>query len=781
MYGFFNRAFEHYFIHTYGDTLWEEVKMNANFYEESFDEGTVYDDNMISDLMDVACDLLDIELEELQENFGESYFTHCLSSKHGKLLKALGGNLYDFLTNIDSLHDHLSSTFAGVKLPTFRVKHDNMQRSISVNYYSDRQLQLEYVTKGIIKMAAKVLFDLDVTVETILDTDAFKFLVATEDVDQSHLMFPKSIASSRDLIPRANEPKVAPLEFCKAFPFHIVFDRNMKLIQIGSTLRRVLKDITTDAAKTNSSKNTLVTDFFSLSRPQIYFDFESIYSRLNNAFVLTSLKDVVKAGPSIIQIQSSNDTTPRRTNLRLKGQMIFLEDADAMLFLCSPSVSNIEDMRNKGLCLSDIPIHDATRDLVLLSENFQRELELTQQLGIVSDHLQKIHTELEEETTIFNRLLFAVLPSSIANDLKNNKPVPTEKFESVTLMFSGIVDFTALCEGLDPFDIVNMLNRLYTKFDMLVGMLDIYVYKVETIGDKYMTASGLPVRCSNHAQVICTLALDMMDAANELSVKGKNISVTFGIHSGEVVAGVIGQRMPRYCLFGNSVNLTSRTETTGLKGFINLTEDTYQLLEEKDSVSEFRFKMRGQVKMKGKEELMTTYTLHRQESRDRYSAAYPRASFDFDERDLRLDRLNLSMFGGDQSSSVLTSPIDGKGGFTLNRSRCNSGTSVNMRRSRPTSNIGSRFNTPGASRSNSRYVTPLRSRSNSRISTSPFNNTGAKILEGRSYSVDNLDILEERSKTNDSNSSPISKSPPLDHNEIEAILQEVNSSLEKKK
>ena len=68
--------------------------------------------------------------------------------------------------------------------------------------------------------------------------------------------------------------------------------------------------------------------------------------------------------------------------------MIYLSDRDVMLFLCSPNVSNIEDMRNKGLCLSDIPIHDATRDLVLLSENFQREMEMTHQLGIVNDHLQ---------------------------------------------------------------------------------------------------------------------------------------------------------------------------------------------------------------------------------------------------------------------------------------------------------------------------------------------------------------------------------------------------------
>ena len=385
-------------------------------------------------------------------------------------MKALGGNLYDFLSNIDSLHDHLSASYAGVKIPTFRVKPDLSGRTISVNYYSDRG-DLENVAKGMFKMAAKVLFNLDITIETIMDIDAFKFLINTDNPDNSHKMFPKSIESSRDLIPHANEPKVSPLEFTKVFPFHMIFDRGMKVLQLGSTLKRILKDY-------QNTKNAEITSFFQLSRPQINFEFESINSRINNAFVLTSLNNVVKPTPSIIHLKSSNDTTPRRTNLRLKGQMIYLDEPDAMLFLCSPSVSNIEDMRNKGLCLNDIPIHDATRDLVLLSENFQKELELTQQLGIVSDHLQKIFTELEEEMNLYDRLLFAVLPTTVARALRESRPVSAEKFESVTLLFSGIVDFTSLCENLEPLDIVSMLNQLYTKFDMLVDYMATYVYKV---------------------------------------------------------------------------------------------------------------------------------------------------------------------------------------------------------------------------------------------------------------------------------------------------------------
>ncbi|KAJ3658976.1 hypothetical protein Zmor_010686 [Zophobas morio] len=91
-----------------------------------------------------------------------------------------------------------------------------------------------------------------------------------------------------------------------------------------------------------------------------------------------------------------------------------------------------------------------------------------------------------------------------------------------------------------------------------------------------MAVSGLPERCSTHARNIAKLALDMMDRGKSVLHDGEPVRITIGIHSGEVVTGVIGHRMPRYCLFGNTVNLTSRTETTGEPGRINVSEEAYK-------------------------------------------------------------------------------------------------------------------------------------------------------------------------------------------------------------
>ncbi|ENN82821.1 hypothetical protein YQE_00811, partial [Dendroctonus ponderosae] len=124
-------------------------------------------------------------------------------------------------------------------------------------------------------------------------------------------------------------------------------------------------------------------------------------------------------------------------------------------------------------------------------------------------------------------------------------------------------------------DIDIMVPSLYTKA-LQIKQIDIALQNlVETVGDKYMAVSGLPNPSKTHAKNIAKLALDMMDLGSSVIFDGEPVRITIGIHSGEVVTGVIGQRMPRYCLYGNTVNLTSRTETTGDPGKINVSEDAY--------------------------------------------------------------------------------------------------------------------------------------------------------------------------------------------------------------
>lgn len=157
--------------------------------------------------------------------------------------------------------------------------------------------------------------------------------------------------------------------------------------------------------------------------------------------------------------------------MRLKGQMLHIPEFDLILFLCSPSVLNIEDLNRCGFYLSDIPPHDATRDLVMLSEQFEAEYQLTKNLEILTDKLQQTYRELETEKKKTDTLLYSVLPPSVANELRHGKPIPAKKYESVTILFSGIVGFSSFCaknsDSKGAMKIVNLLNCIYTTFDVL--------------------------------------------------------------------------------------------------------------------------------------------------------------------------------------------------------------------------------------------------------------------------------------------------------------------------
>lgn len=152
----------------------------------------------------------------------------------------------------------------------------------------------------------------------------------------------------------------------------------------------------------------------------------------------------------------------------------------------------------KGLCISDVPLHDATRDLVLLSEQFEAEYKLTRNLEILTDKLQQTYRELESEKQKTDQLLYSVLPKSVANELRHQRPVNPKRYDCVTLMFSGIVGFSQYCAANTSAEgamkIVKMLNELYTIFDSLTdSKSNSNVYKVNTL-----FAPSLRFPCDNN-------------------------------------------------------------------------------------------------------------------------------------------------------------------------------------------------------------------------------------------------------------------------------------------
>ncbi|XP_035891250.1 atrial natriuretic peptide receptor 1 isoform X2 [Anopheles stephensi] len=209
-----------------------------------------------------------------------------------------------------------------------------------------------------------------------------------------------------------------------------------------------------------------------------------------------------------------------------------------------------------------------------------------------------------EEKRKCEELLYQLLPKSVAAQLIMGKSVIAETYDQVTIYFSDIVGFTSISAQSTPMQVVDLLNDLYTCFDSIVENFD--VYKVETIGDAYMVVSGLPVRNGNlHAREISRMALRLLAAVYKFTIRhrpNEQLRLRIGLHSGPCVAGVVGLKMPRYCLFGDTVNTASRMESNGEALKIHVSHTTKTLL---DTFGTFDLTERGLVPMKGKGEMLT--------------------------------------------------------------------------------------------------------------------------------------------------------------------------------
>uniref|UniRef100_A0A8C7NVT3 guanylate cyclase n=1 Tax=Oncorhynchus mykiss TaxID=8022 RepID=A0A8C7NVT3_ONCMY len=448
--------------------------------------------------------------------FREYFFSFCKMAGYDTMLRTLGGNLVEFIENLDALHSYLALSYQEMNAPSIRVEKNDDGRML-LHYYSDR--------KGL-QCLAKVFGPLE--------------LLGHNHEVERHLLdisnfFNKSKTEKLEALERMRT-RCASLPHCpagKRSRWDMV--RSIVMFGKGERLR-------------------------SFCHPPPPPPLESIRKFINSQFVLKTRREMV---PLASQHQSM---------LKLRGQMVWMESLGCMVYLCSPKLRSLQELEERGLHISDIAQHDTTRDLILLNQQRLAEMELSNQLERKKEELRILSRHLEAEKKKTETLLYA-MPAFL---------LPFYLFQVCTILFSDVVTFTNICAACKPNQIVNMLNSMYSKFDRRTSVHD--VYKVETIGDAYMVVGGVPIPADSHAEGVANFALGMRIAAREVTnpITGQPIQIRVGLHTGPVLAGVVGDKMPRYCLFGDTVNTASRMESHGVPDHIHLSPFTYRYaLEDK--------------------------------------------------------------------------------------------------------------------------------------------------------------------------------------------------------
>lgn len=236
---------------------------------------------------------------------------------------------------------------------------------------------------------------------------------------------------------------------------------------------------------------------------------------------------------------------------------------------------------------------------IQLQEQTQKLEELVRKLQQEIQERQRAELALTIAQKKSDHLLLNILPLTIIENLKTGQGAAAEKFDSATVLFADIVDFTSLAVRISPLELVNFLNQIFSTFDELTEKHGLE--KIKTIGDAYMVAGGLPLPKSDHVFAMANMALDMQVAIMNLQTDINHpVKIRIGIHTGPVVAGVIGTKKFIYDLWGDTVNIASRMESLGLPGYIQVTAAIYEQLKEHYLLEE-----RGKISVKGTEDMIT--------------------------------------------------------------------------------------------------------------------------------------------------------------------------------
>ena len=214
-------------------------------------------------------------------------------------------------------------------------------------------------------------------------------------------------------------------------------------------------------------------------------------------------------------------------------------------------------------------------------------------------YVRKSKASIQIEKDRSENLLLNILPKEVAQELKESGKTAPRTYESVTILFTDFQDFTKLAASIPASQLVVELNDIFGQFDDIMD--EFGIEKIETIGDAYLAASGLPLENSDHALRCVNAAFRMVELLDQRNATSEiNWNMRIGIHSGPVIAGVVGKKKFAYDIFGDSVNTASRIESNGEVGKVNISQATYELLK---SERDLAFEHRGKIKAKGKGEI----------------------------------------------------------------------------------------------------------------------------------------------------------------------------------
>ena len=498
--------------------------------------------------------------------------------------------------------------------------------SIASKYAEDLALQSKFdESYDLLKKATKKARSIDQSVHLVVLSHRAELLA---DYFPRNDKYDKDLVESLIEISKLNPPEVIIVKvdrILKSTINDISGDYKKDLLAIGENIN-VYMSQRKDSEISNLDQHRR-DDIIKLNKEEAFEEIEKLkYERQRLEGLQLKLSETVRNNERQLSKRTRmiNEMTASQAkkeamlefNKRIIDSMRFISELDSMNLL---SQENLIDRQEAELNLTNSTLQLQEAELKLKSSQ-QRTYTLLGLAGLLiggiaswlmimvrrsNKNLEKKNKEIEEEKERSEELLLNILPKDIASELKENAKVQTRKFEECTVCFTDFINFSRISQLLSPEDLISALDECFKAFDEIISEHN--VEKIKTIGDSYTCAAGVPITNMSHATAAVKAAADLVAFPEEWNHKREaegliRFDARIGIHTGPIIAGVVGIKKFAYDIWGDTVNVAARMESKSEAQRINISQSTYDLIKE-----EFSCHSRGSLDVKNMKDLEMYY------------------------------------------------------------------------------------------------------------------------------------------------------------------------------
>ena len=570
MYGFVFEAIKAGVIENYSSQVWytiSEITSTPIEYEKFSD----YDEQILMDLGDGFAKHFRFTFDNAMEYFGMWYIKYIMVTWNMKSIARCAFDFFkcwnDFMNSKRTDFPRMFSIIIrvypesrqGYRLTAVLESSNNAKFVLGlvtyVNNYPFRKSTTSSDLDKVTKSKAKITL-VDISKKVINNKLFFFHNINVQMDNQQTFEDDYSL-----VIKKENIKAVEEQYFDKIFPFYIYFDKDGKILRVGPSMHNILPSIVGE----------VIHNIFSLEVPVgATFDIE----------YLSIITDTISILASTINLELV---------YRFIGQFIIFEEHNTIIFIARPTMEMYE---TKSVYLSDSPIYDVNRNIWLSSLLKASKVAIAYEESIDRNKLlEKKVEEQEQENSAKDDLLYAIMPSRVIDMIRGGDVPFSEtirKRSNVAVIFCDLCGFTKLSGTLQPMQVAKVMSSLWKRFDNLTHELE-NVQKIETIGDAYVAASGVPDPCeksSCHAAILA-IAMSVSIQTLELDFLIAPMVCRIGIDLGDVVAGVVGSKNPRYSIYGETVINAQKLESYSKPRCILVSKSMYTAL---NCYREFRLK-----------------------------------------------------------------------------------------------------------------------------------------------------------------------------------------------